>query len=195
MKVHELAKRAGQDSAEIVKFLAKNSHMAVVTEEEVASVVEKYGALSEAKSTVTAKAVTTNQKIDKKKDLVLIWSEIKNHTFQTSVGTDLYIENWKIVVEKDSIAHKEIVAHHDPDVRIVVDEPFKDTGKRANFNKFLMGKVKTGSMQEESLLDGIGFVMAMMWAKEREEVAKLLNTDGVDAVVQYAVDHKSFIQT
>lgn len=196
MVVHELAKRVGQDSKEIAELLGKNTIQNKVTDEDITLVVEKYGESGEAKSDVTAKTVATNQKDDTKKDLVLIWSENKKHTFQTSIlGTDLYIENWKIVVERDSIAYKELIAHHDPDVRIVIDNPFKDTGERARFGKFLMGKVKTGSMQEESLFDGIGFVMAMMWTKEREEVAKLLNTDGVDAVVQYAVDHKSYIQT
>jgi len=163
MVVHELAKRVGQDSKEIAELLGKNTIQNKVTDEDIALVVEKYGESGKAKSAVTAKAVATNQKNDgKKKDLVLIWSENKKHTFQTSInGTDLYIENWKIVVEKDSIAYKELLDHHDPDVRIVVDEPFKDTGKRAKFGKFLMDKVKTGSMQGESLFDGIGFVMGM----------------------------------
>ena len=179
MQVHELAKDFGVESKEITIFLGKKSHMATVTEEDVAKVEEKYEMLRT--------APTSNS--DK---IVRLWSTVKNTTFITKHGP-IYVRNWKIDVTRDKEAHIALQKHTGSRLMEIIDKPFEDTISRTTFADFLSDKAYTGRDDEPALRDGYGFLMALFELKEVDEVATLMEKGGMKAVIQYAVENKSYI--
>jgi hypothetical protein len=179
MQVHELAKAVGVGSKELADYLGKSSHMQSATEEDVAKAEEKYG-----KATFETAAGN-----DKK--IVRFWSNIRNLTYYTEYGA-IYLRNWKLDVYDGSPAYNAIMAHHEINTRIVIDEPFKDTIERTAFREFLVGKAYTGLNDEPALKDGYAFLMALFQDDEKSEVAGLMEKGGMKAVIEYAVEHKSY---
>lgn len=179
MQVHELAKQVGAESKELTSFLGKGSHMERVTEEDVTKAEEKYGKAS--KATVTKKGTS-----------VRLWSMIKNITFTTEYGA-IYLREWKLDVEEGGKAHVALKKHTGSRLMQVVDKPFEDTIQRTVFADFLSDKAYTGRDSEPALRDGYGFLMALFTLDEIDTVATLMEKGGMKAVIQYAVENKSYI--
>ena len=182
MLLYELAKDLGVENKELVEFLGKNAPQNKVDANDIAKAEEKY----------EKKCSLVDTPSDDK--IVRFWTENRNHTFKTDVGM-IYMEDYKLDVEKGSPAYKALIGEHDPDVRIIVNEPFKKTADRASFTKMLDDKVFTGVHGEESLHAGLAFLTALFKGDELDEFAKLINEQGMKAVVQLAVDTKSYIAT
>jgi len=178
MQVHELAKDLDVDSKVLTKALGKTSHMQSVTEEEIAKAKEMYG--------------DRENKVETKSDIVRLWTQIKSLTLKTEYGP-IYIRDWKIGVPKGGKAHKAICLHSGAGVMEIVDKPFESTLDRTAFGEFLANKAYTGRDDEPALRDGFGFLMALFNGdKEVNEASKLMEKGNMKAVIQYAVEHKSY---
>ena len=191
MQVHELARELGMGSKELADYLGKPSHKSVVEEHEATIAREHFLDADKAAEPETKPqgAVKSGKSSDDK--IVRFWSEIKNHSFTSDKGI-IFLRDWHLDVIEGSFAYNAVIAHHDPNVRIVVDKPFESVGDKAEFSEFLHEKVYTGRNREPALIGGLGFLSALFRGRELEDYTRILNTNGIKAVIQYAVDTKSW---
>ena len=182
MLLYELAKDLGVENKELVEFLGKNASQNKVDADDIAKAEEKY----------EKKCSLVDAPSDDK--IVRFWTENKRHTFKTDVGI-IYMEDYKLDVDKTDLAYAAIVKEHDTDVRIIINKPFKKTEDRAAFTEMLDEKMFTGVYGEPSLHDGLAFLSALFKGDELDEFAKLMSEQGPKAIVQLAVDTKSYIAT
>ena len=182
MQVHELAKLAGVKTAEMKAFLGVDSHLAKVSDEDIARAKENY-TLSEAPQ---------NTSDDKSRDGVIrLWSENKTHWIAARSGETIRMDNFQMTVEKDSDIYKEIKASGDAEVRVVIDKPFGSVAERTAFSKFLTERTIT-DQGKQSLYFGLDWIKGLFYPSELEEVATLLQDTGLVGVIQLAVDTKSY---
>jgi len=184
MKVHELAKKFGVESSEIVEMLGKSSHLANVTEEEERVVAANYEETAEPKS----------------KTILRFWSEIKDHQIKHPSGM-ITFDNFVLLAREDSQASRWLLGKDDrvsledaasrwPEISIVVDKPFESLEMRTNFGEMLRERVFSGPNKEVAIVRGLNWLYALFSNEEQSVIGKLQT---VDAVIQTAIEKKSYI--
>ena len=184
MKVHELAKEVGVDSAEVVEMLGKESHLNVASDEEVQAVKAHF-----AKS----------PKKQRGSNILRFWSEVSGHKVKCPSGMIVF-EDFYLLAEEQSIAGQWLLGKSAgitpeqagkawPEIRIVVDKPFDGADAKAAFHTLLSEKVYTGANKEPST-HGLGFINALFGPEEQRDIARLKS---LDALIQKAVDEKSYM--
>ena len=182
MQVHELAKLAGVKTAEMKGFLGADSHLAKVSDEDIAKVKEKY-TLAEAPQNTSEK---------KSRDgVVRLWSENRTHWVAARSGETIRVDDFQLTVKRDSDIYREIKASGDSEIRVVVDKPFASVSERTAFSKFLTERTIT-DQGKHSLHFGLDWIKGLFFPSELEEVATLLQDSGLEGVIQLAVDTKSY---
>ena len=180
MQVHELAKTVGKKSAEIVEFLGADSHMAGVSDEDIAKVTAEFG------------SEETPQVKQSREGIARLWSENRKHIIAASDGTPITMEDFQLTVLIDSDMYREIKKSMDSEVRLVVDKPFKTVPERTAFSQFLSDRCVT-DQGKQALHSGLDWLKALFFPSELEEVAELVQTSaGLVGVIQLAVDTKSY---
>ena len=180
MQVHELAKLAGVDSAEMVKFLDVKSHLAKVSDEDMEKVKAEY----ELKETQSAKT--------SRKGIARLWSENRKHIIAASNGKAIVMDDFQLTVMVDSDIYREIKKSMDSEVRLVVDEPFDTVSAKTLFSQFLTDRCIT-DQGKQALHSGLDWIKALFFPSELEQVAELLQESaGLVGVIQLAVDTKSY---
>jgi hypothetical protein len=212
MRVHELANELGIECKQVIELLGgEPKAMSALDDETVAAVREALGNSDEGEAGASqqvpqAKEVTEAPSVEAAEQgpkIVRFWSEVGKHAFAVA-GQLVRFEDYLLDVYVSDpgtgeqgvgyTALKALIAV-DPDIRIVVDEPFKDVGARKNFRLLLEDKVYTGPNREASAQRGMGFLEALFQRSEHEEVAKTLQEHGVAGLIELAVTTKSYKDT
>ena len=202
MRVHELAKELGVESAQVIELLGGGIHHTAVVDDEAVDMVcnainEAGAATPEASEPSTPEEATPEAE---KPQIVRFWSEVMKHAF-VLVGELHRFENYKVdtyVVDPATglpgVTFETLkeLARTEADIRIVVDKPFKDLGDRKRFRDLLTNKLFTGPNHEASALRGMGFVEALFKREEHAEIAKVLHELGPAGLVELAVERKSY---
>ena len=180
MQVHELAKKAEVKSAEIMEFLGAESHLAKVSDEDIARVKVQFD---------IEEMPTVNQS---REGIVRLWSENRTHRIMASNGETMIMEDFQLTVRVDSDIYREIKKSNDAEVRVVVDKPFASVSERTSFSRFLTDRCVT-DQGKQSLHSGLDWLKAMFYPSELVQVAELLQESaGIVGVIQLAVDTKSY---
>lgn len=207
MKVHELAKELGQTSAQVIELLGGDiMPMSNLDEDSV----EAVRSASPAPDSDTAEAPAPEEApapvaeaVEEGPEIVRFWSEVMKHAFDVN-GQLVRFKNFLIDVYTTNPATGEPGAAYnalkdlipfEADIRIVVNEPFKDLGARKDFRQLLEEKIFTGPNREASPMRGMGFLEALFPLHEHDLVAKTLHQHGVAGLIELATSTKSFKDT
>lgn len=191
MRVHDLAKELDVDADAVLQLLGKKHPNESVSDDEVVKVQKALGIEPAEKPEPPKPKAAAKAKTD----VLRFWSGARSFSFpvmQDGVQKLVRFKDYCLLVVKDSPAHKAVVALRDPEVKLVVDEPFEDIGQISQFRKMLEGRLYTGMNQEVSFDTGMAFVMALFNNQEQEKAAKAFSNYGPDGLIEVAVRSKSY---
>jgi hypothetical protein len=202
VKVSDLAKELDVEVAVVKELSGKTAANAMLSKEEVETVSEKvleHRASSEA-PVVEGPAPAPEAPKPEGPVVVRFWSEIRKHTVvvnETVNGAPkrslLKFEDYLLAVEKGSEAFRAVVETQDPSIRVLVDNPFTDVGKRKDFRMLLENKIFTGPNREPSIIRGFAFLQSLFRRKEHDALSKIMEEHGVEALIEHALQTKSYI--
>lgn len=196
MKVIELAREMDEQPEAVMELLDKEDKFDEITEEEAARVRK---VLIDATKKVAS---------PKKRKVIRFWSDVRRFSFAVPVRQPakgeaaqgvptvlMRFKDYRLSVIPGSIVHKTIIGLEASEVRVVVDEPFKDLGKTKAFRELLENGIYTGHQRQASTQRGITYVMSLFNPEDRHEAAKALTQYGVGGLIELAVRTKSYIET
>ena len=191
MQVRDLAKELEVDPEAVLELLGKKSPNDNVTDADVSKVQKTLGV--EPKASGTPKKA----KAGRAADVLRFWSGVRSFSLPVIANGEqklVYFKDYSLQVVKDGPTHKALVALRDPEVKLVVDEPFEDIGQISRFRKLLESRLYTGMNQEVSYDAGMAFVMALFDNDDYEKAAKAFSKYGPDGLIEVAVRSKSYIE-
>jgi len=189
MTVLEAAKELEVTPESLLELLGKTNEEDELSDEEVANLFEVSDdeAPAQDASELPSEAVSDD-------GVVLFISEVRKHAFVCN-GTMVNFAGHKLCAMKGGAAYNAIIDLGNADIRVVVDKPFENLRDRNMFRELLDSILFTGPQKEPSMDRGYGFVTALFHKDEEEELAIAVAEIGPSALIDLALERKSWIQT
>lgn len=190
--VYKLAEEMCVDVKDVQDFLNKKSHLNHVTEDEAAS-AKAHFAKTDGAGEVPAAPVSVKQpepESQDKREIVRFMSLKRRHKIETLEGLIVF-DTFRFPTVKGSKAYDYLMGcKGNPDLFILVGEPFESDAKRTEWRKIIEAQV-LGAADEPMPDYGIDFLDALFNADEKPKLAEIMQRS-IDEAIERVVRTKSY---